>query len=267
MKPHIAVFCLCSIMLIPSTSLARDSAPWGFLYGAKDLSHIHFTCHFLDSRGDNTVTKSNVINCEFDQQVLILPPKAEETAQKQAEEDKAFEVAWKQELSKNATTELKKLCTDPKEKNFLAAQENWLKSHKYAALLQPVIEQQRRAVDRLCACTNSACLHDAFKTMSTLETQQKAAACNVILHSWKAKFRRTGEYWVSTSEASMCYSSETVTLSRDKISSEYDWWNMRTVKVPRPDARELCVKETTDYEDSWVKYDIPLTCKTLHFGF
>ncbi len=261
----IAVFCLCSIMFIPCTSWAGESAPFGFLYGTKDLSYIHFTCHFLNSRGDITVTKSNVINCEFEQLLFIPQPTAEETAQKQAEDDKGFELLWK-ELSKNAMTELKKLCSDPKETKFRAAQEKRLNAHKYAALFRPRLEDQRRAVDRFCACTDLACLHDAWKVMEASEAQQKAMACKVIPSSWKAKFRRVNDYWASTSEGSMCHSSETATLSREK-GLDSDWWNMRTVKVPRPDAGALCLKETTDYEDSWVSYDVPLTCKTLHLGF
>jgi hypothetical protein len=244
-----------------------DLPPSGIVYSTQDLSRIEFHCLFLDHNEKIVLNPTFTIRCDFTQTMLSVP-EPKEAASKVAKATADFEEGWQEGLhtGKVSPSEYAKLCRDPKQAKYQESERRRLGKNDHAALLLPSLEDEQGFFTAVCACKDTKCLHDILKEWSERAAKADADTCSIFSNHYEVDFQKQGDSWVNVkSPAGICYSSTTTSLTADKESPDFSFWNMRTVSVPAPEANPtICVNKIIDRTDAWRMYPwITLPCRKI----
>jgi len=256
---------------IPMRTMAADDLPpTGILYSAEDLGRIQFVCRFLDDRGEVIYRQTKRIRCSF-QKVLLQMPKPEAAATSLANEEKLFEAEWAKTSAAEKTkiaAQLKKEFADSEESRRYAARERErLSKNNYRFAMLPEVDAVVAGVEatraRIKACQDPECFRTFLKETSMRNAREKADTCTISIFDWTIDFALQGKAWTAVETQSTCNSSTTTTIIRAPDNEHA--WEMRTTKVPKPDAPPaLCSRELTTQVDSWRPYPgVRLSCSRV----
>lgn len=212
----------------------RMQPPAGNVYSREDASRTTFSCRFTDENGASTFKETSSIECEF-RQVSIWGP--EKAAQDNAE-------SLSERVAKMFGG-LKRFCLDPKNRESIERDLARIKAHPNAAWFLAGSDSQRWRA--MCSCTTEECL----RAILIEDANRTAETCLIYTSTWTLEFVRKGKTWVNIDETKACYSTITTTLAPAPDSANF--WNLRTTKVPRPDAEPaLCGEpQVVDMNSSW----------------
>ena len=244
-----------------------DLPPSGIVYSTKDLSRIEFSCFFLDHNENVVLAPTVKIRCDFNQVMLSMPePKEAASTINKAIAD--FEEGWQEGLrtGKISPNEYAKLCRDPKQVKYQESERRRLSKNDRATLLLPSLGYEQGIFTVLCACKEAKCFHDVLKESTERAAKADADTCSIYSKYYEVDLQKQAESWVNVkSPAGICYASTTTSLTPDKDSPDFSFWNMRTVSVPASEADPaFCTNKIIDSIDVWHPYPpITLPCKKI----